>query len=289
MPQPEYSSLDWKPVSAPVSTTLRGRYVTLEPLNAERHTTALWEAVRGHDDLWTWLAEGPFATEADLRQSIEQKQAATSAVFLAIIPVEIAEKDPGNPASTNTHDRFVSGHTRDGFVIGHDFSRAETGAESTRASAPEGRATGYLPQITPSSSAAKAAGWASYMRIEPAHGVVEVGNIMLSPALRRTTAATEAMYLMARHVFEDLGYRRYEWKCNAQNESSRRAAQRLGFTYEGLFRQHMVIKDQNRDTAWFAMLDHEWPAHKAAFEAWLDPANFDGYGIQRQRLQPATN
>jgi RimJ/RimL family protein N-acetyltransferase len=122
------------------------------------------------------------------------------------------------------------------------------------------------------------------MRIDPAHGVIEVGNIMLSPSLQRTTAATEAMYLMARHVFEDLGYRRYEWKCNAKNEPSRRAALRLGFTYEGIFRQHMVIKDENRDTAWFSMLDSEWPARKMAFEAWLEPANFDASGRQKQGL-----
>ncbi|HVZ84375.1 MAG TPA: GNAT family protein, partial [Terracidiphilus sp.] len=96
--------------------------------------------------------------------------------------------------------------------------------------------------------------------------------------------ATEAMYLMARHVFENLGYRRYEWKCNAENEPSRRAALRLGFTYEGLFRQHMVVKGRSRDTAWFSMLDTEWPARKRAFEAWLDPANFDASGKQRSSL-----
>jgi len=128
------------------------------------------------------------------------------------------------------------------------------------------------------------AGYASYLRMEPAHGVIEVGNILLSPALQRTTAATEAMCLMARHVFDDLGYRRYEWKCNALNAPSRRAAERLGFSFEGIFRQHMVIKGQNRDTAWFAMLDSEWPARRAAFEAWLAPANFDGEGCQRTSL-----
>lgn len=131
----------------------------------------------------------------------------------------------------------------------------------------------------------RAAGYASYLRIEPAHGVIEVGNIVFSPALQRTTAATETMYLMARHVFQDLGYRRYEWKCNALNQPSRRAAQRLGFTFEGIFRQHMVVKDRNRDTAWFAMLDHEWPARKAAFEAWLAPENFDTEGRQLSSLQ----
>ena len=134
-----------------------------------------------------------------------------------------------------------------------------------------------------------AAGYASFLRMEPAHGVIEVGNILLSPILQRTTAATEAMYLMARHVFEALGYRRYEWKCNALNGPSRRAAERLGFTFEGIFRQHMVVKGRNRDTAWFSMLDHEWPARKAAFEAWLDPSNFDAEGRQRTRLSTGSH
>jgi RimJ/RimL family protein N-acetyltransferase len=122
------------------------------------------------------------------------------------------------------------------------------------------------------------------MRIDPANGVVEVGNILLAPRLQRTTAATEAMYLMASHIFDRLGYRRYEWKCNAENLPSRRAALRLGFTFEGIFRQHMVVKGRNRDTAWFSMLDREWPARKRAFESWLDPANFDPQGSQRQAL-----
>ncbi len=130
----------------------------------------------------------------------------------------------------------------------------------------------------------RAAGYASYMRIEPAHRVIEVGSILYTPALQRTTAATEAMYLMARHVFEDLGYRRYEWKCNALNQTSRRAALRLGFIFEGIFRQHMIVKGRSRDTAWFAMLDSEWPARKAAFERWLAPSNFDADGRQRQPL-----
>jgi RimJ/RimL family protein N-acetyltransferase len=129
-----------------------------------------------------------------------------------------------------------------------------------------------------------AAGYASFMRMDPANGAIEVGNIMLSPALQRTTAATEAMFLMARHAF-DLGYRRYEWKCNAENLPSRRAAERLGFSFEGIFRQHMVIKNRNRDTAWFSMLNHEWPARKAAFEAWLDPTNFDGQGNRCRSLR----
>jgi len=217
------SPLQWKPVPPPRPLTLIGRYVTLEPLHADRHCAALWEAVRGYDEVWQWLSDGPYASQADLHRALADKQASASAVFLAILP-------EGSDKPT-------------------------------------------------------AAGYASFMRIEPAHGVVEVGNIMLSPHLQRTRAATEAMYLMARHVFDDLGYRRYEWKCNAGNEPSRRAALRLGFSFEGIFRQHMVIKDRNRDTAWFAMLDSEWPARRKAFETWLDPANFDRQGRQNTRLQ----
>jgi RimJ/RimL family protein N-acetyltransferase len=130
----------------------------------------------------------------------------------------------------------------------------------------------------------RAVGLSTLMRIEPRHRVIEVGGILLSPALQRTRGATEAMYLLARHVFEDLGYRRYEWKCNALNEPSRRAALRLGFTFEGIFRQHMIIKGRSRDTAWYAMLDAEWPLRKAEFERWLSPGNFDEGERQRSSL-----
>jgi RimJ/RimL family protein N-acetyltransferase len=127
-------------------------------------------------------------------------------------------------------------------------------------------------------------GQASYLRIEPAHRVIEVGNIVFTPALQRSCGATEAIYLMARHVFEDLGYRRYEWKCNALNQPSRRAALRLGFTFEGIFRQHTIVKGRNRDTAWFSMLDLEWPQRRANFEQWLAPSNFDPDGRQKLSL-----
>lgn len=210
----------WTPVPPPRPVTLRGRYVTLEPLHEDSHTQALWKAVQGHDGLWTWLLDGPFESEAALRLDLAQKRAAADRVFFAILPA----------------------------------------------------------------AAGLAAGYASYLRIEPVHGVAEVGNILLTPGLQRTAAATEAMYLMARHIFDDLGYRRYEWKCNAENLPSRRAAERLGFTFEGVFRQHMVVKGRSRDTAWFSMLDCEWPTRKQAFEAWLDPRNFDGEGRQRRSL-----
>jgi RimJ/RimL family protein N-acetyltransferase len=129
-----------------------------------------------------------------------------------------------------------------------------------------------------------AVGHAAYMRMYPQECTIEVGGVLFSPAIQRSAAATEAMYLMAEYVFERLGYRRYEWKCNALNAPSRRAAQRLGFTYEGLFRQHLIVKGRSRDTAWFSMLDSEWPARKAAFQQWLDPANFDADGRQKTAL-----
>ena len=169
MSDPESSLLHWQPVPAPAPVTLRGRTVTLEPLDAARHTADLWLALRGQDTVWTWMFDGPYASEGALRQAVEQRQAAPAAVFFALLP---------------------------------DASR-------------------------------RAEGWASLMRPDPAHGVVEVGNIVLAPSLQRTTAATEAMYLLARHVFEELGYRRYEWKCNALNLPSRRAAERAGVPVRG--------------------------------------------------------
>jgi RimJ/RimL family protein N-acetyltransferase len=131
-------------------------------------------------------------------------------------------------------------------------------------------------------------GYASYLRIDPKGGVIEVGHINYTKLLQRTPAATEAMFLMMRRVFDELGYRRYEWKCNALNGPSRAAAARLGFTYEGTFRQAAVTKGHNRDTAWFSILDGEWPALKAAFERWLAPANFDAAGRQRESLASLT-
>lgn len=199
---------------------LTGRWVTLEPLSAARHTSAIWQAVHGHDAVWDWLGDGPYASEADLAAALSLKETSAAARFFAIVP-------------------------------------ATTG---------------------------QAAGYASLMRMDPANGVIEVGNVMFSPSLQRTPAATDAMFLMARHIFEDLGYRRYEWKCNALNLPSQRAARRLGFTYEGTFRQHMIVKGRNRDTAWFSMLDSEWPARKTAFEAWLAADNFDAQGGQIRAL-----
>jgi len=133
-------------------------------------------------------------------------------------------------------------------------------------------------------AAAEARGMASYLRMEPHHGVIEIGHIWFAPALQRTRQATESIFLLARHAFDDLGYRRLEWKCDSLNGPSRSAAERFGFTYEGIFRQHMVVKGRNRDTAWYSITDAEWPSRRAAFEAWLSAENFDADGTQRRSL-----
>lgn len=131
----------------------------------------------------------------------------------------------------------------------------------------------------------RAEGRQCLMRIDTVHGVIEIGSILWGPAIARSRVATEALFLFAKYAFDDLGYRRFEWKCNALNEPSRRAALRFGFTYEGIFRNHMVIKGASRDTAWFAMTDGDWPRIKAAYGRWLEPDNFDGDGQQLAKLE----
>lgn len=131
----------------------------------------------------------------------------------------------------------------------------------------------------------KVAGRQTYMRIDTQNGVIEIGNIYWGPLIARKRAATEALYLFMRHAFADLGYRRFEWKCNNDNEPSKRAALRFGFTFEGVFRQHLIVKSLNRDTAWFSIIDKEWPALEKAYEAWLAPENFDADGQQRRKLE----
>lgn len=135
------------------------------------------------------------------------------------------------------------------------------------------------------SSSRRCEGRQALMRITPEHGVIEIGNILWGPAIARTRAATEALFLSARYVFDELGYRRFEWKCDSRNEPSKRAALRFGFAPEGLFRQHMVVKGRSRDTAWFAMIDRDWPSLRSAYERWLEPANFDERGQQKARLE----
>jgi RimJ/RimL family protein N-acetyltransferase len=208
------------PARPPQRTSLEGQIVSIVPVDLSLHGATLYERIREHDHLWTYLSDGPFADSATFTSALEQKACSEDPLFFTIV------------------------ENRSGLPAGH----------------------------------------AAYLRITPAHGVIEVGHILFTPALQRTCGATEAMYLMARHVFEDLGYRRYEWKCDTRNAPSHRAALRLGFTFEGIFRQHMIVKGGNRDTAWFSMLDSEWPSRKAALEKWLDPLNFDEEGRQRRPL-----
>ena len=220
--QPVGTPVNSKPAQRPQRLTMDGRFVSIVPLDADRHSDDLFAAMGGpqHAHLWTYMFDGPFADRAEFAEALRKRQTSDDPLFFAI----------------------------------------------------EDKAT------------SRAVGIASYMRIEPGHRVIEVGGIVFSPALQRQAGATEAMYLMARRVFEDLNYRRYEWKCDALNAPSRRAALRLGFTFEGIFRQHMIVKRRNRDTAWFSMLDTEWPARKAAFEAWLAADNFDAHGQQKRSL-----
>lgn len=212
----------WTPRLLPAAICLDGHFCRLEPLDVERHATALWQALSQADDarMWTYLFAGPFADASAFRHYL------TDAAHSA---------DPRHYA-----------------VI--DRQR--------------GCAVGTL----------------ALMRIAAEHGVIEVGHVTFSPWLQRTPAATEAHFLLMQYVFETLGYRRYEWKCDSLNAPSRQAALRLGFQYEGLFRQALVYKQRSRDTAWFSILDTEWPALKAGFLRWLAPENFDAAGGQIRTL-----
>jgi RimJ/RimL family protein N-acetyltransferase len=218
--QPVGLPVDTTPARLPGPVTLEGRYGRVERLDPNRHGAALWEAVKGHDRIWTYLSSyGPFAD---------------AAAFASWLASRVPLDDPYSYAI-----------------------------------------------VTPSGGAV---GISTLMEIRPAMRVIEVGHIVYSPALQRTPLGTEAQYLLARYAFETLGYRRYEWKCNALNAASRNAALRYGFTYEGTFRQRIIAKGRNRDDAWFSVLDSEWPARKAAFERWLSPENFDREGRQKSCL-----
>lgn len=211
---------NWQGAGAPQSGPFTGRFARLERLDAARHGADLWQAVGGHDELWDYMAYGPWRTQSAFQAWLTERQGLADPFYYAVVDVK------------------------------------------------SGKAVGAI----------------TLMEIRPAAGVIEVGHIFFSPALQRTPAASEAIYLAARHVFDDLGYRRFEWKCNNANEKSKRAALRFGFVPEGLFRQHMVVKGQNRDTAWFSIVDGEWPLVKRAFEHWLAPANFDRHGGQKLSL-----
>ena len=217
--QPVGPPVDDKPAARPGPVTLQGRYGRVEKLGPA-HAPSLWEAVQGHDEIWTYMTSyGPFAD---------------AAAFAHWVAARAALDDP--------------------------YSYAIIDAA--------GRAVGIF----------------ALMEIRPEHRVIEVGHVVYSPALQRTSLATEAQYLLARYVFETLHYRRYEWKCHALNAGSRRAALRYGFSFEAIFRRHMIGKGRSRDTAWYAMLDSEWPLRKANFERWLNPDNFTADGKQIESL-----
>ena len=211
---------DPSPAARPGAVALLGRYGRVERLAPARHGGELWNAVQGHDEIWTYMsAYGPFAEATAFQQWLASREQLVDPYYYSIVDIS-------------------------------------------------GRALGV----------------STLMEIRPEHRSIEVGHIVYSPALQRTPLATEAQYLLAAYVFDTLGYRRYEWKCNALNAASRRAALRFGFSFEGILRQHMIAKGRNRDTAYFSMLDSEWPTRKAAFERWLAPENFDKQGKQKTRL-----
>jgi RimJ/RimL family protein N-acetyltransferase len=214
------AEVDAVPAGRPGSVKLQGRFCRIEKLDPGRHGDDLWRALKGNDQVWTYMAYGPFVDGHAFANWLDER-----AVML----------DPYS------------------YVV---------------AEAVSGQALAIV----------------SLMETRPFIRVIEMGGIVYAPALQRTRAATEAQYLAARYVFDDLGYRRYEWKCNALNAPSMQAAKRLGFTYEGTFRQHMIVKGRNRDTAWFSITDQEWPAVKTGFERWLAPENFDAHGKQKASL-----
>jgi RimJ/RimL family protein N-acetyltransferase len=226
--QPIGAALEgWTTRALPARTPIEGRYCRLEPLDADRHAAALFdawsEAPDGRD--WTYMFPERPPDPVACRAYVQKASEGSDPLHFAIVDVA-------------------------------------TGA---------------------------AVGSAALMRIDPVHGVIEIGGISYSPRLKKTRAGTEAMFLMMRRAFDELGYRRYEWKCDALNAASRAAALRYGFQYEGTFRQAIVYKGRNRDTAWFSILDGEWPRVRAAFETWLADENFDSAGRQRRSLSEIRN
>ncbi|QEC50001.1 GNAT family N-acetyltransferase [Baekduia soli] len=218
------------------------------------------------DRLATWTAAGAPGPEAltGRRVELQPLQAARHAA-------DLFAAAHGRDADPHLWDHMAYGPFPDAAALAA-WAREREDGEDPRFYAVVDRVTG------------RAGGVVSLMRVDCANGCIEIGNVWFGAALQRTPQATEAIALLARHAFDDLGHRRLEWKCDAANARSRAAALRLGFTYEGTFRQHMIVKGRNRDTAWFAIVDGDWPAVKAALEAWLDPANFDARGRQRASL-----
>jgi len=215
---------DWQPRPRPARVVLTGRYCRLEPLDAQRHTNALFAAYAQATDTtrdWTYLSVGPFADAQGFRAYIERISAQSDPLHFTV--VDLSTEQP--------------------------------------------------------------LGTLALMNQRPEHGVVEVGFVVFSPALQRSRLATEAQFLLMRYVFDELGYRRYEWKCDSLHQRSRNAALRLGFHYEGTFRQAIVYKQRSRDTAWFAIIDKDWPHVSAALSEWLHPENFAATGEQVTRLK----
>jgi RimJ/RimL family protein N-acetyltransferase len=215
-----------QPAKMPARVVLQGRYCRLEPFDAERHSSDLYQASIPADarQRFQYLMERPPAYAEDMRTWITQVTDSTDPLFFA--------------------------------VINEQTGRVE--------------------------------GRQSLLRITPAQQSIEIGNIYWGPAIAGTQVATEANFLFAQYVFEALGYRRYEWKCNALNQPSRRAALRFGFTYEGHFRRAVIVHGRSRDTSWFSMIDEDWPVLKEAYEQWLAPDNFDENGVQKTRLSELT-
>lgn len=212
-------SLDWSPARPPSKKELKGRYVRLEPLTVEKHTSALWEQLNSDPGMWTYLPYGPFESFEEFKKWQATIAEGTEPVFYAIV---------------NNNNEIL--------------------------------------------------GQIALMRFFPEHGSVEIGHVSFGSRLQKSVEATEVFYLLLKEAFA-LGNRRVEWKCDSLNERSQRAAQRLGFQFEGKFRQHLVVKGKNRDTCWFSMLDSEWPQVSKAFQQWLDPSNFDDKGNQRTPLK----
>ena len=216
----------WVPRPRPESTVLEGRFVRLEPFDAQRHGQQLFEAatLADADQRFAYLPEFPPNSFEEFQPWLEAAEASEDPLYFAVID----------------------------------------------------RSTGRVE------------GRQTLMRIDPANGVIETGHIFWGGNIARTPVTTEAFYLFAEYVFDTLGYRRFEWKCNNANEPSKRAAERFGMTAEGVFRQAAVVKGANRDTAWYASIDTEWPALKTALETWLDPSNFGDDGAQKQSLADLT-
>jgi RimJ/RimL family protein N-acetyltransferase len=193
--------------------------------------------------------------------------------------------EPLDP-SKHTDDLYAASHGDDKHIIWQYLFEAPFASHADFKAHIERKAASEDPLFFAiiDKASGKAVGYETLMRIDTVYRVIEVGNIMYGSPLQKTPGATEAQYLLMRYVFDELGYRRYEWKCNSLNAPSRRAAERFGFSFEGIFRSHMMVRGRNRDTAWYSILEDEWPKQKKALEAWLSPDNFDVAGQQKKRL-----